>query len=317
MKIDGKKLLVTAGGVNSREISFGEYIAYMRWNDFFWFPLFTAIFNLAGVLVAIPIVIRSLRPTARAAAELDPADMSKRLPERGVVKELLPLVRAFNSALARLAEGFEQRRRFIADVAHELRTPLAVLNMHVEVLPEGSQKADLQRLVFRLGQMVGQMLDAERLALSGRRHDQIDLVDIARLAVAESAPLAVANGYEIAFSAAADKVPVSGDVHSISRALTNLIGNALAHGGGSGTIEVRVSAEGAIEVSDEGPGIPLEARERIFEPFRRERWDKDGCGLGLHLVREIMHAHGGKAGVVGSGPGAVFRLQFPPLQLAT
>jgi signal transduction histidine kinase len=90
-----------------------------------------------------------------------------------------------------------------------------------------------------------------------------------------------------------------------------LLGNAVAHGGGSGTIAVRVGAEGWIEVSDEGPGLPEGASERIFEPFHRERWDKDGCGLGLHLVREIMRAHEGEARLVGVGSGAVFRLELP------
>jgi signal transduction histidine kinase len=164
--------------------------------------------------------------------------------------------------------------------------------------------------VFRLGQMVGQMLDAERLALSRRERQSVDLVELGRSAVAEVAPLAVANGYEIGFSAAAESVPVEGDAHAISRAMANLLGNSIAHGGGSGTIELRVGREGCVDVSDQGPGVPAEARERIFEPFRRERWDRDGCGLGLHLVREIMHAHGGEARLVASGPGALFRLDF-------
>ena len=101
-----------------------------------------------------------------------------------------------------------------------------------------------------------------------------------------------------------------GDRHAIARAISNLLGNAIAHGGGVGTIEVRVKAAGAVEVCDEGPGDPFEAGDRIFEPFHRERWDKDGCRLGLHLVREIMNAHGGTARVVSERGGAVFRLEF-------
>ncbi|HEV2079694.1 MAG TPA: HAMP domain-containing sensor histidine kinase [Allosphingosinicella sp.] len=302
--------LVAAGGVVTSSITFSDYLRYIFGNEFQWVPLLAAALALAGAILVAPILLRGVRPTVRAAAEIGPHDVEKRLPEDRVVKELLPLVRAFNHALDRLAAAFEQRRRFIADVAHELRTPLAVLNMHVEELPSGGVKPDIQRTVFRLSHMVGQMLDAERLSLRGRRREAVDLVELARAATAEVAPLAVANGYEMGFNSARKKTVIDADPDAVSRALGNLVGNAVAHGGGAGTIEVKVSADGKVDVSDEGPGVVAEARERIFEPFHRERWDRDGCGLGLHLVREIMRAHGGEASVVGSSRGATFRLDF-------
>lgn len=304
--------LIAGGGVVSGSISFPDYLRYMFGNDWLWVPVLGAALALAGALLVTPILLRGIRPTVRAAADIGPGDVEKRLPEERVVKELLPLVRAFNHALDRLAAAFEQRRRFIADVAHELRTPLAVLNMHIEELPSGGVKPDIQRTVFRLSHMVGQMLDAERLSLRGRRRERVDLVELARAATAEVAPLAVANGYEMGFASARDKMTIDADPDAVSGALGNLLGNAVAHGGGAGTIEVRVGSDGKVDVSDEGPGVAREARERIFEPFHRERWDRDGCGLGLHLVREIMRAHGGDASVVGSARGATFRLDFSP-----
>jgi signal transduction histidine kinase len=308
------RMTIAAGGVDPDAVRFADWLLLMNRYGVVPAALLTSVLTLFGGLVAIPLVLRSVRPTVRAAAALDGSDLQQRLPEERVVKELLPIVQAFNSALSRVAESFERRKRFIADVAHELRTPLAILNMHVELLPDGGRKSDLQRTVYRLGQMVGQMLDAERLVLAGRQREPVDLVALARGAIADIAPLAVVNGYELAFFAEQDKVVVDGDPHALSRAIANLLGNALAHGGGSGRVDVRVHADGRLDVSDQGAGVPVEARERIFEPFHRERWDRDGCGLGLHLVREIMHAHGGQARLLSSGPGAVFRLEFPATQ---
>jgi signal transduction histidine kinase len=304
-------MLIAAGGVSPDSVTAGAWLGYLNRELFTLVPVGSALFTLLGALIAIPLVLRSVRPTVAAAARLDPADPTQRLPETGVVKELLPLVRAFNQALGRLETAFERRRRFIADVAHELRTPLAILNMHIEALPDAPPKPDLRRAVYRLGQMVGQMLDSERLALAARRRERIDLVALVRAAAADIAPLALASGYEIAFTSAGDRIEVEADSHAVTRALANLLGNAVAHGGGSGTIEVHVARPGRVDVSDMGPGIPAEARERIFDPFHRERWDRDGCGLGLHLVREIMSAHGGTVQLVDSDPGSRFRLEFP------
>lgn len=306
------RVMIYGGGVDPDAIRLSDWLIFAHYDSEFYMGLFLiALIVAAGGPLAIPVVISGLRPTARAATRLNPADLTGRLPEKGVVKELRPIVRAFNSALDRLAAAFERRKRFIADVAHELRTPLAVLNMHVDALPEDRIKRDLQRTVYRLGQMVGQMLDAERLVLAARQREPVDLVALARGAVAEIAPLAIASGYELAFSSEQERIVAEGDRHALGRALANLLGNAVAHGGGSGTVAVRVGAPGWIEVADEGPGLPEGAGERVFEPFHRERWDKDGCGLGLHLVREIMRAHEGEARLVGAGSGAVFRLELP------
>jgi len=305
------RVTTVVGGVDPANFSTATWLRYYWVSDFYWIPLFSAFFTLAGALAAVPILLRSVRPTAQAIAALDAADAGARVPEAKVVREILPIVRALNEALERAARSFEERRRFIADVAHELRTPLAVLSIQVDALPEGGARADIQRLVYRLAQMVGQMLDAERLSLAARAPEPVDLVALAREAVADIAPLAISNGYAIAFSAEAETAMVIADRHAVSRAFANLLGNSVAHGGGAGTIRMHVGAGGVVDVTDEGPGIGAEARARIFQPFHRERWDRDGCGLGLYLVAEVMRSHGGTATVLPSETGAAFRLGFP------
>lgn len=273
-------------------------------------PLFASL-GIAAVFVTVPVVLRGIRPLAAAAAAIVPATPGRRLPETGTVRELRPLVKGFNAALDRIEAASERRRRFIADVAHELRTPLAILGVQVDAVPSSEIKTNLQRSLYRLGGMVGQMLDAERLALAGQRREPIDLVELVRIAVADIAPLALASGCDVSIATDTERVPAEGDPHAIGRALTNVLANAVAHGGGVGLIEVRVSRNGTVEVTDAGAGVAAESAEQIFEPFRRERWDKDGCGLGLHLVREVMRAHGGDAILVGSAPGATLRLSLP------
>lgn len=303
---------VIAGGVDTSALSFSDYYLFIASTNNLFLPLIAATLSLLGALIAIPLVLRALRPTAEEAERLDAGDPDARLSEAGVVIELLPIVRAFNAALDRLRTTMMWQRRLIADVAHELKTPLAVLNMRVERLGDETSKPDLQRLVFRLDQMVGQMLDAERLALAARPHIQVDLVPLVRTAVADIAPLAIAQGYDISVIANNEHMFVNGDPHSVSRAVANLLGNAVAHGGNTGTISAVLAAGPTIEIVDQGPGIAAEVCDRIFEPFHRERWDKDGCGLGLHLVREVMHAHRGHVDVHSTTAGSTFKLSFPP-----
>ncbi|TXC72217.1 HAMP domain-containing histidine kinase [Sphingomonas ginsenosidivorax] len=312
----GGSVTLFVGGVRPGAVTAMDWMLgfFLRDVEFYISLGLICLTSMAGAPFAIPIVLYSVRPVAKAAGRLDPSDLDGRLSEHRVVKEILPLVRAFNAVLDRLSHVFDQRRRFIADVAHELRAPLAVLSAQIETVPDDPRRVDLQRTLYRLNQMVGQMLDVERLTLAGRRREPVDLVALAREATADVAPLALSSGYEIAFSAERETAIVEGDWHAITRAVSNLLGNAIAHGDAAGTIEVRVTDDRAIEVSDEGPGVPPDARTRIFEPFHRERWDRDGCGLGLHLVQEIMASHGGKAAVVGNGPGATFRLSFDRAQ---
>ena len=304
-------LWIAAGGVDSASLTLWATARYFLFEGLGILLLVFVVAGIVATLLALPLVTAAVRPIVRAAATLRPDDSSRRLAERLAPRELLPLARSFNSALDRLASELVRRKRFIADMAHELRTPLAVLSLRLDGLPESRGKGDLQRAVTRLSYMVAQMLDVERLSLAGQRRDSLDLTTLAREAVAEMVPMALAAGYDLSLAAPDQPVEVIGDAHALSRALGNLIGNAIAHAGGDGQISVSITPWRTVEVTDEGPGIPDSLRANLFEPFCREYHDRDGCGLGLHLVREIMRAHGGEAVLVETNKGASIRLEFP------
>jgi signal transduction histidine kinase len=302
--------LISAGGVNPATLSVVDGLRYFLRAGLFPLLMLGGI-GLVATLLVLPLMMRAVRRVAGDAAAIRPDRPTRRIQEDSVPRELLPLVRAFNAALDRLANELVRRKRFIADVAHELRTPLAIASLQIEALPKNGEKKDLQRVVARLSHLVAQMLDVERLSVAAQCRSEIDLARLATEAVAEIAPMVMAAGYEISLDASPGPVIVRGDPHALRRAVSNLIGNAVAHGNGRGEIRVRVGAWRTIDVMDEGPGVPLSVRDTLFEPFCRERWDRDGCGLGLHLTREIMRAHGGDVCLLPTASGAAFRLEFP------
>jgi len=277
-------------------------------------PIFAII--AAGILIATPIVVRgALAGLSRAAAEAERIDIDrrgKRLTADGVPAEVVSLIKAINDALGRLDEGYERHQRFLADAAHELRTPVAILSARIASLPPGEEKTRLGEDTARLAILTEQLLDLQRLDRQADHFQSVDLVEMSRQVVLDLAPLGFAAGYEMAFQPEAESAVVSGDVLALERALTNLVQNAIDHGGRRGTITIRVLAPGTVEVCDEGDGIPADAREQIFEPFHRLRPQNRGAGLGLNLVRAIVQLHGGRvAAVDGPSGGACLRMSFP------
>jgi signal transduction histidine kinase len=275
----------------------------------FWIAVITAIVTA----MAVPLLTRAVRPILQEAALIGVDCPENRLDEGKAPRELLPLVRAFNSALDRLSDELARRKSFIANVAHELRTPLAILTLRADSIEDDAAREDVQRGIRRLSDMVDQMLQVERLSLNRRTWTQFDLTAVATDVVADMAPMAFAGGYEISLDAPSEPVLVQGDCAAVERAIVNLVGNSVAHAGGKGRIRVEVRSELSVDVADEGPGVPASLRSQLFEPFCRDHWDTDGCGLGLYLTREIMRFHGGDARLVPSGHGARFRLEFPTM----
>ena len=302
--------LFLVGGVDPATISPAESFKFYRNNPLFIALLFLGGGGLAAILIAVPFLTAALKPATRQLALIEADRPDHRIEEKIVPGEVLPLVRGFNTALDRLAEDLERRRRFLADVAHELKTPLAILVLQVDALENSEAKGDLRRTVNRLSALVAQMLDVQRLSLGGRQRSEMDLAVLAAEIAADLAPLAFSSGYELSLEVPEQPVVVQGDAPALGRALGNLISNAIAHGGCEGHIRVVVGEDRTIDVIDQGPGVAAKVRDDLFEPFVRGRWDRDGCGLGLHLTREIMRAHGGNAALIPSDRGATFRLSF-------
>ncbi|MGP9810719.1 sensor histidine kinase [Rhodopseudomonas sp. NSM] len=266
-----------------------------------------------ATLIATPMVVRrSLAGLATAAAEAEAIDIDRRGTQLSldlVPSEIVPLVRAVNDALRRLDEGLERRELFLANAAHEVRTPIAILQTRIESLEPGPQTDRLLEDVKRLSTLADQLLDVERIKQTAAPSTAVDLVDIARRVTADLAPLAIAAGYEIGFDNTVGHVTMPGDEGALERAIANLIQNAIQYGGRRGRILVRVSPT-ELSVSDEGPGVPPADRERVFEPFYRSSSGTRGAGLGLNLVREIARLHGGRVEIKDSPTGADVSIMF-------
>jgi signal transduction histidine kinase len=235
------------------------------------------------------------------------------LPQDGVPREIMPLVRAMNSALDRLDRGFLRQREFTANAAHQLRTPLAVLQANIDTLPDESVAARLQKDLDWMTRIVSQLLVSARIeAATIALDEQVDLHAVALDAADSLALLAIAAGKSIEVDEQARPVVVRGNAWMLLNALNNLIENALAQTPRGAAVRLRVSEEPAIEVIDVGPGVPHDMREKIFERFWRGDQNKPGAGLGLSIVRRIMRLLGGSVSVGDApGGGAIFTLHLP------
>jgi DNA-binding response OmpR family regulator/signal transduction histidine kinase len=288
----------------------------------FLVPLFV------GTLIIAPLTVRRglapLRALSAQAGQIEPRASSGRLGAEGVPAEILPLVRAVNLALQRLDEGFQLQRRFTANAAHELRTPLALLRARIDGLGAIEGAEGLKQAIDRMAHLVDQLLSVARLEARQIAADQpVEMVALARNVLADLAPLAIARGREVELNAATGVAWVTGNGAVLGEALRNLVENALVASRPGETVELCVADAGqlgvTIEVRDRGPGVPEADRKRIFEPFWRNAAGRHGgTGLGLAIVAESMALHGGTVTVeTRRGGGAVFRLTLPAYERST
>lgn len=277
-----------------------------------------------GVLIVLVGVLttrhglRPLREASAAAARIGPQQPGGRLPEAGLPGELVPLVGAMNGALARLERALDAQRRFVAEAAHALRTPLAVVTARVDSLPEAPAKAVLGADVDRLSRLVAQMLTMARLEeLPLDVSAPVELGEVAVEAISARALLAIRARVELVLQRPEEPVGIRGNHDALVLALGNLIDNALAHAPADSAVEVEIGRDPPqLAVWDRGPGVPEAERALIFERFGRGHAAvRGGAGLGLAIVGRIASAHGGSAGFVPrDGGGAGFVLTLPAVR---
>jgi signal transduction histidine kinase len=232
--------------------------------------------------------------------------------------------------LQREADALRLRSALIANVSHELRTPLSMIRMGAETLKRGAQlpekdRADIQesmlREVLHLSHLVENVLDVARLSKSAQPlvFNAVDPVDLVESVVASYESWIRSKGFELEVEIDAAPEEQMWDREAVSRALLNLIDNGVKYSGDRKRLRVRLTEDEelvTIEVRDEGIGIQDEDLERIFEPYYRAQFSdtqtRRGAGLGLTLVQQIVHSHGGKIEVESTpGEGSAFRLRFP------
>lgn len=290
---------------------------------------------LAAAVGGSFLAARSFRPvTAMAgrAAEIGATTLHERLP---VVAddELGGLARVLNDLLDRLERSFVQQRRFMADASHELRTPTAIVRTEADVTlsrphrEEAEYRASLEIVQDASRRLTRIVDDIFLLARADAGHMVVHpaplyLDELVRDTARAVRPIAGARGVEVAVGELPE-APFVGDSDLLGRLLLNLLDNAIKHSPPGGRVEVALDARAGaflISVADQGPGIPPEARERVFERFfrvdsaraRQESTLTSGAGLGLPIARRIAAVHGGDVELAESGPGrTVFRARLP------
>jgi two-component system OmpR family sensor kinase len=249
---------------------------------------------------------RALSPlqAIASAVERRSPDSLQPIPDQGLPREVCALVTALNRLLQRLDEALAAQRRFIADAAHELRTPLAALSLQAQVaeratLPEKRHGAfqSLRLGIARASHLLEQLLALARLdpEAGAQPPAALRLDELARATVADFLPLVDARGIDLGIRAA-DPAVIVGEQDSLRILLANLIDNAVRYTPAGGRVDVSVIEDAAavrLEVSDNGPGIPFKERARVFDRFYRVLGNTaPGSGLGLAIVKRIADRHG-------------------------
>lgn len=265
--------------------------------------------------------LRHLALASREAAAVGASNPTTRISTQKLPDEIRPLVDAVNSALDRLAYAYAAEQRFVADAAHELRTPLAVLSLRLQKakLDQDLDWSAIDQDLAQVNRLAGQLLDLARKE-HARQVDApsgsfVNLSRVAREVAAAIVPLAEEAGRALDVDLPVS-LPVRGRPDDLRDMLRSLLDNALVHGRGTIRLTGRFWAtlendqQAWITVSDEGSGVPADLRQAVFERFRKACPESSGHGLGLAIVQEVVRGHGGFVEFL-PGPGCQVRVTLP------
>ncbi len=285
-----------------------EFFEQIRW--------FVPLFFISLIACSIYVLRRGLLPLKTVsyhASQIGPSNVAERLPVDGVPQEIIPLVEAVNHVLDRLETGFKSQRRFTADAAHELRTPLAVLTARIDTLDPSETTKALKNDVGVMTRLTSQLLKAAQLeAVELSPKTKVDLLEVAREVAGLLTPLALKSGKMLEVLHDIEKIEIEGNEDVLFNMIRNLVENALCYTEKGTTVSISLDGKPSISVRDQGPGIPDDQKEHLFKRFwRAERNKGQGSGLGLSIVKEAVRIHNAKIEVSNHPEGgAVFTVTF-------
>jgi two-component system, OmpR family, sensor histidine kinase BaeS len=273
-------------------------------------------------------VHRSATALSQAASAVSKGHYDIRVPPPRLGKEFDAVAEAFNRMARQLGVVDDTRRQMLADLAHEIRTPVAVLDAYMEALEDGVQRLDhdtISTLRDQTRRLTRFSVDVNALSVAERRTTSIDARWISpkaliSTAVAAFAPRYCANGVELTSRIADDLPALWGDLERLGQVLSNLLDNALRHSGRGGSVSVTATVaddELTIAVSDTGAGVAPEHLPRLFDRFYRADAARDrqhgGAGIGLSIAKALVEAHDGQieAHSEGHGMGSTFSVNLP------
>ncbi len=319
----GAALVQVAETVEKRTALASQIIGDVLTSQFLFVPI-----ALGFVWLGLTKGVEPLNELTEAIRGRPPADLSPidalRAPE-----EVRPLVRSFNELIARLEGSLRAQQRFVADAAHQMRTPLAGLRMQAEIAMRQRDGVELNHAIRqivasadRASHLVNQLLALARADSDAPPpFTRLDLDRLVREVAQDWVPRARAKDIDLGFEGAGRRAPIEGNAVLLREALDNLLDNAVRYTRSGGHVTARVVADGVVtlEVEDDGIGVEESERERVFERFYRvPGTDAEGTGLGLAIVRSIAELHRASVRLAANpkGRGTIARAVFQPAAAA-